>query len=106
MTYQLKQIVNTQRKITRYGSSWRVVYFAYTYGYGKVKYMDCESSLHLVLPSCGAIPDLFIILAHGLGKRPNKAYLNIIEVFYNRRRRHSYLGYISPVEYERRYASH
>jgi len=29
-----------------------------------------------------------------------------IEVFYNRRRRHSYLGYISPVEYERRYAPH
>jgi len=24
-----------------------------------------------------------------------------IEVFYNRQRRHSYLGYISPVEYER-----
>ena len=85
MTYQLKQIVNTQRKITRYGSSW-VVYFDYTYGYGIAKYMDRESSLHLVLSSCGAIPDLFIILAHGLGKRPNKAYLNIIEVFYNRRR--------------------
>lgn len=24
-----------------------------------------------------------------------------IEVFYNRRRRHSYLGYVSPAEYER-----
>ena len=28
-----------------------------------------------------------------------------IEVFYNRQRRHSYLGYISPVEYERKHAS-
>ena len=28
-----------------------------------------------------------------------------IEVFYNRCRRHSYLDYISPVEFERRYAS-
>jgi len=27
-----------------------------------------------------------------------------IEVFYNRQRRHSYLGYISPVEYERQNA--
>ncbi len=57
-------MVNTQRKITRYGSPWRVVCFGYTYGYGKAKYMDCESSLH------------------------------------------PYLGYISPVEYERRYATH
>jgi transposase InsO family protein len=31
--------------------------------------------------------------------------LEYIEVFYNRRKRHSYLGYISPVEYEARYAS-
>lgn len=29
-----------------------------------------------------------------------------IEIFYNQRRRHSYLGYISPVEYEKQYASH
>jgi transposase InsO family protein len=29
-----------------------------------------------------------------------------IEVFYNRQRRHSYLGYLSPMEYERRNASH
>ncbi len=28
-----------------------------------------------------------------------------IEVFYNRQRRHSYLGYVSPVEYERHNAS-
>jgi transposase InsO family protein len=28
-----------------------------------------------------------------------------IEVFYNRNRRHSYLGYISPVEFEKRHAS-
>jgi len=28
-----------------------------------------------------------------------------IEVFYNRKRRHSYLGYISPMEFEARYAS-
>lgn len=28
-----------------------------------------------------------------------------IEVFYNRQRRHSYLGYMSPVDYERKYAS-
>ncbi|TQV68305.1 IS3 family transposase [Exilibacterium tricleocarpae] len=28
-----------------------------------------------------------------------------IEIFYNRKRRHSFLGYMSPEEYERRYAS-
>ena len=28
-----------------------------------------------------------------------------IEVFYNQRRRHSYLGYVSPAEYEQRHAS-
>lgn len=26
-----------------------------------------------------------------------------IEMFYNSRRRHSYLGYISPIEFEKRY---
>ena len=34
-----------------------------------------------------------------------KSLFEYIEVFYNRQRRHSYLGYLSPVEYERRYAS-
>ena len=29
-----------------------------------------------------------------------------IEVFYNQRRRHSYLGYVSPAEYERQSAPH
>ena len=32
------------------------------------------------------------------------AIFEYIEVFYNRKRRHSALGYISPVEYERRCA--
>ena len=35
-----------------------------------------------------------------------KSLFEYIEIFYNRQRRHSYLGYISPVEYERRSASH
>ncbi|NOJ54672.1 transposase [Myxococcus xanthus] len=30
-----------------------------------------------------------------------RALFDFIEVFYNRKRRHSSLGYISPVEYER-----
>jgi putative transposase len=29
-----------------------------------------------------------------------------IEVFYNRQRRHSYFGYLNPVEFERQFASH
>lgn len=34
-----------------------------------------------------------------------RSLFEYIEVFYNRRRRRSYLGYISPAEYEARYAS-
>jgi transposase InsO family protein len=30
-----------------------------------------------------------------------RSVFDYIEVFYNRRRRHSTLGYVSPVEYER-----
>ncbi|MBL4594327.1 MAG: hypothetical protein JKX68_11015 [Flavobacteriales bacterium] len=29
-----------------------------------------------------------------------------LEVFYNQRRLHSYLGYVSPAKYERKYAPH
>ncbi len=34
-----------------------------------------------------------------------RSLFEYIEVFYNRRRRHSYLGYVSPVEFEARRAS-
>ncbi|MDX1252658.1 MAG: transposase [Gammaproteobacteria bacterium] len=34
-----------------------------------------------------------------------RSLFEYIEVFYNRRRRHSYLGYISPAEYEAKHAS-
>ena len=34
-----------------------------------------------------------------------RSLFEYIEMFYNRRRRHSYLGYLSPAEYEARYAS-
>ena len=30
-----------------------------------------------------------------------RSLFEYIEIFYNRQRRHSYLGYVSPVEYER-----
>ncbi len=36
--------------------------------------------------------------------KAKQSLFEYIEIFYNRRRRHSYLGYISPVEYERRSA--
>lgn len=35
-----------------------------------------------------------------------RSVFEYIEVFYNRHRRHSYLGYVSPAEYERQLASH
>jgi putative transposase len=30
---------------------------------------------------------------------------NYIEIFYNRQRRHSYLGYLSPVDFEKQHAA-
>lgn len=38
-------------------------------------------------------------------QQAKQSLFEYIEVFYNRQRRHSYLGYISPAEYERRNAS-
>lgn len=38
-------------------------------------------------------------------EQAKQSLFEYIEVFYNRQRRHSYLGYLSPVDYERRYAS-
>ena len=38
-------------------------------------------------------------------RQAKQSLFEYIEVFYNRRRRHSYLGNISPVEYEQRHAS-
>jgi transposase InsO family protein len=35
-----------------------------------------------------------------------RALFDYIEVFYNQKRRHSTMGYLSPAEYERRYAGH
>ncbi len=37
-------------------------------------------------------------------QRLRVAIFEYIEVFYNLRRRHSALGYLSPIEFERRYA--
>ena len=34
-------------------------------------------------------------------EQAKQSLFEYIEVFYNRRRRHSYLGYVSPTEYER-----
>lgn len=39
-------------------------------------------------------------------REARQSVFEYIEVFYNRRRRHSFLGNISPVEYERRCAPH
>ena len=38
-------------------------------------------------------------------RQAKQSLFEYIEVFYNRRRRHSFLGNISPVEYEQRHAS-
>lgn len=43
--------------------------------------------------------------SYGSRAEARQSLFEYIEIFYNQRRRHSYLGYISPEEYERRSAS-
>lgn len=38
-------------------------------------------------------------------EQAKRSLFEYMEIFYNKRRRHSYLGYVSPVDYEARFAS-
>jgi transposase InsO family protein len=57
-----------------------------------------------------AMESWFSTLKWELGERfesashAKRALFEYIEVFYNQKRRHSTVGYLSPAEYERRYA--
>ena len=54
-----------------------------------------------------AMESWFSTLKHELGERfesygrAKEELFDYIEVFYNRRRRHSALGYLSPIDFER-----
>ena len=55
---------------------------------------------HLVQVADGALAHRAGEVLVGGGDEARRAVFEYIEMFYNRQRRHSYLGYLSPIEFE------